>query len=203
MKSSAILNAHAMGHAPLGRVPSSKSGCVGRAYLLTAGMRDCLILAAAMLSVASAQGTFQLQLLPPATEGRCLDGSMGGYWISKGTGDGANRFIWHFQGGGWVDKQSLTSWSCAAANFTSAVAVLSSRCRWCINEEDCLGRSKTSLGSSSSWPQTGTDGADGGVAGMFSPDASVNPHFWNWTKVFVGYCDGASCESLRRPGRMM
>jgi hypothetical protein len=69
-------------------------------------MRDRLILAAAMLAAASAQGTFQLQLLQPATEGRCLDGSMGGYWISKGTGDGVNRFIWHFQGGGCVDIQS-------------------------------------------------------------------------------------------------
>jgi len=99
-------------------------------------------------------------------------------------------------------QQSQTGAGDRILRTLQAECCLSSHCRWCIDEEDCLGRSKTSLGSSSSWPQTGTDGADGGVAGMFSPDASVNPHFWNWTKVFVGYCDGASCEFLRPPGRM-
>jgi hypothetical protein len=41
---------------------------------------------------------------------------------------------------------------------------------WCVNEEDCLARSKTDIGSSKSWPPTGCpsmdgEGASGGVWG--------------------------------------
>jgi hypothetical protein len=34
--------------------------------------------------------------------------------------------------------------------------------------------------------------ADGGTAGMFNSDPAINPYFYNWNKVFIGYCDGAS-----------
>lgn len=33
---------------------------------------------------------------------------------------------------------------------------------WCVNEADCLSRSKTDIGSSKSWPPTGCPGMDGG-----------------------------------------
>ena len=61
---------------------------------------------------------------------------------------------------------------------------------WCINEADCLSRSTTNLGSSKAWPAIFN--ADGGPNGWLSSSESVNPSFWNATKVFVGYCDGAS-----------
>ena len=52
----------------------------------------------------------------------CLDGSAPGYYIGKGSGSGANKWILHQGGGGW-----------------------------CYSEEDCLERSKTVFGSSKSW----------------------------------------------------
>ena len=55
----------------------------------------------------------------------CLDGSTPGYYIGKGSGSGANKWILHQEGGGW-----------------------------CYSTEDCLERSKTALGSSSYWKNT-------------------------------------------------
>ena len=52
----------------------------------------------------------------------CLDGSAPGYYIGKGIGSGANKWILHQEGGGW-----------------------------CNTTEDCLSRSKTRLGSSKDW----------------------------------------------------
>ena len=62
---------------------------------------------------------------------------------------------------------------------------------WCISEEDCLSRSKTDIGSSSSWPPTGCPGMDGGSNGMFSNNCNVSS-FCNWTAIHLNYCDGAS-----------
>ena len=53
------------------------------------------------------------------TGARCLDGTPPIYYIRKGSGDGANKWYIHHQGGGWCE-----SW------------------------DDCLGRSMGSLGSS-------------------------------------------------------
>jgi hypothetical protein len=58
---------------------------------------------------------------------------------------------------------------------------------WCISLQDCLARSKTNLGSSSTWaanPQYAS--ADGGEHGWISPDPAVNPLFHDWTQIFVG-----------------
>jgi hypothetical protein len=62
---------------------------------------------------------------------------------------------------------------------------------WCVNEADCLSRSKTDIGSSSHWPPTGCPGMDGGSNGMFSNSCSESS-FCNWTAVHLNYCDGAS-----------
>ena len=57
---------------------------------------------------------------------------------------------------------------------------------WCASERDCLDRSKTDGGSSTFWPPTQEFG------GFLSDDAAVNPDFYNWTMVYLGYCDGMS-----------
>ena len=57
---------------------------------------------------------------------------------------------------------------------------------WCYNEDDCVERSKTELGSSNYWPETYT------FSGLLSDDCTINPHFCGWSMVYVGYCDGAS-----------
>lgn len=35
------------------------------------------------------------------------------------------------------------------------------------------------------------------VGGLLSTSATENPRFWNWTMVFVHYCDGSSFTSYR------
>ena len=55
----------------------------------------------------------------------CIDGSPPGYYISRGTGSGAMKYILHFEGGGW-----------------------------CPTLEDCFKRSRGKLGSSLHWPET-------------------------------------------------
>jgi hypothetical protein len=87
----------------------------------------------------------------------CLDGSPGGYYFRQGIGAGLNKWIIHFEGGGW-----------------------------CFNEELCVERSKTSLGSSKFWAHNTTFG------GLLSPNQQTNPNFYNWNVAFLNYCDGAS-----------
>lgn len=94
---------------------------------------------------------------------RCLDGSPGGFWFSPGVGADASKWIVHFQGGGW-----------------------------CGDEQECLTRSQTSLGSSTFWNATGCPNIDGGDHGILSANATINTYMSNWTKVFIGYCDGGS-----------
>ena len=55
----------------------------------------------------------------------CLDGSAPGYYIGKGSGSGANKWILHQGGGGW-----------------------------CNTSHTCLARSKTPLGTSTLWNGT-------------------------------------------------
>ncbi|CAI5458490.1 unnamed protein product [Closterium sp. Yama58-4] len=93
------------------------------------------------------------------TRGRCLDGSMPGYYLREGYGTGANKWILFLEGGGW-----------------------------CFNPRQCANRAKTDLGSSVNWPSV-SDVHFGGVA---SPDAGINPQFYNWNVVLVKYCDGSS-----------
>lgn len=108
---------------------------------------------------------YRLVLLPADSGALCLDGSPGGYYWSPGTGVNASRWIVHMEGGAW-----------------------------CLDQADCLKRSKSAIGSSSSWKPTmnGVPGMDGGANGMLSSDATVNPDFYDWTKVHLNYCDGAS-----------
>jgi hypothetical protein len=88
----------------------------------------------------------------------CLDGSPAAYYHRKGTGTGANKWYIHHQGGGW-----------------------------CESLEDCLGRSKTALGSSARYANTSHQNV-----GYFSTSPEVNPMMYNWNSVFMPYCDGGS-----------
>jgi hypothetical protein len=92
------------------------------------------------------------------TDAKCLDGTPAIYYHAKGFGSGANKWFVHQQGGGW-----------------------------CYSLEDCLGRSKGSLGSTAKDPKTRTLNG-----GYMSWDNVSNPLMWNWNKVELRYCDGAS-----------
>ncbi|XP_031252579.1 pectin acetylesterase 5-like, partial [Pistacia vera] len=57
---------------------------------------------------------------------------------------------------------------------------------WCNSVASCLSRKTTPLGSSNFMEQQVR------FAGILSSDTSQNPVFFNWNKVKIRYCDGAS-----------
>uniref|UniRef100_A0A0D9YKS1 Pectin acetylesterase n=1 Tax=Oryza glumipatula TaxID=40148 RepID=A0A0D9YKS1_9ORYZ len=57
---------------------------------------------------------------------------------------------------------------------------------WCRNRTSCDHRKKTSLGSSA-YMETRVE-----FVGILSDDKAQNPDFYNWNKVKIRYCDGAS-----------
>lgn len=77
---------------------------------------------------------------------------------NAGSGSGASKWIIHMEGGGW-----------------------------CYDEDGCVQRSKTRLGSSKEWP-----GSIEFALGFLSDSKLLNPDFYDWNIVFVAYCDGAS-----------
>jgi hypothetical protein len=102
----------------------------------------------------------------------CLDGSPAAFWFLQGSGSGANKFKIHHQGGGW-----------------------------CADENDCYSRSLDPLlGSSNTWESnpncdkgsTAQPCSWDGDQGLTDFVESINPVAYNWNKVYLGYCDGAS-----------
>ena len=91
----------------------------------------------------------------------CLDGSPVAIYYSKGFGDGANKTIIHFAGGGWC--YGFTPDHVAA---------------------DCLSRSKTDLGSTKNTNEVIYDGDP------FSGDINNDVNFYNWNRYGLWYCDG-------------
>ncbi|KAK1566668.1 hypothetical protein Q3G72_002600 [Acer saccharum] len=57
---------------------------------------------------------------------------------------------------------------------------------WCNNVADCLTRSNTRLGSSKQMDK------EVAFSGMLSNEQKFNPDFYNWNRIKVRYCDGAS-----------
>lgn len=107
----------------------------------------------------------ELVMLPFAVKqgAVCLDGSPPGYYFRQGHGTGNDNWIIHFFGGAW-----------------------------CFDEESCLQRSKTRLGSSNFFPPHPPT-----LQGILSEDDKVNPDFYNWNLVLLCYCDGASFTGYR------
>lgn len=99
---------------------------------------------------------------------RCLDGSMAGYYIRKGT---ENRYLLFFEGGGWCYDQDCL-------NPTREGTI-----------QDCHQRAHGRLGSSRGWPSAMKESD---LTGMLSMDPISNPAFHNWTMVYLPYCDGTS-----------
>ncbi|CAI6001201.1 unnamed protein product [Closterium sp. NIES-65] len=63
---------------------------------------------------------------------------------------------------------------------------------WCRNANECVGRSKTALGSSTFYPDDPTNATipSPGFNGILSSNSSINPPFYNWNLVRLIYCDG-------------
>ena len=60
---------------------------------------------------------------------------------------------------------------------------------WCFNVADCVSRSKGGGGSSKGAASSMV------VGGLLSADPAVNPRFFNYSLVFIHYCDGSSHTS--------
>jgi len=88
----------------------------------------------------------------------CLDGSPAAFYFRPGFSTGVNKWLLFHEGGGW-----------------------------CNSLEDCLGRSKTDLGSSKGYGPTMNIGG-----GYFSTNETENPLMYNWNMVYLKYCDGGS-----------
>ena len=107
---------------------------------------------------------------------KCLDHSPGAFWYLPGHGTGVHRYVIHHQGGGW-----------------------------CASKKGCDIRSRSALGSSLKWkdeicnlttehpyPEEARPCYYGGADGLMSSSLFHNKLTYNWNKVYIGYCDGAS-----------
>uniref|UniRef100_A0A803NB62 Pectin acetylesterase n=1 Tax=Chenopodium quinoa TaxID=63459 RepID=A0A803NB62_CHEQI len=57
---------------------------------------------------------------------------------------------------------------------------------WCNDVQSCLARTKTDVGSSNYMKNVEV------FSGILSNNISLNPDFYNWNRVVLKYCDGAS-----------
>ena len=121
---------------------------------------------------------------------RCLDGSVPGYWFRRGSAANASKWVIHMQGGGWCwDTEQRAD-----------------------HQRSCHDRARKGLGSSLGWNSSGmfnpnVSSAGGGLPnapdnwycceGILSSNSTVNPDFYDWNLVFIGYCDGSSFSGNR------
>ncbi|KAL5859380.1 hypothetical protein ACOSQ4_000676 [Xanthoceras sorbifolium] len=87
----------------------------------------------------------------------CLDGTLPGYHMHRGSGSGANSWLIQLEGGGW-----------------------------CNTIRSCVFRKTTRRGSSKFMEKQLP------FTGILSNKAEENPDFFNWNRVKLRYCDGAS-----------
>eukprot|EP00118_Oscarella_pearsei_P028790 m.2931 g.2931 ORF g.2931 m.2931 type:complete len:383 (+) comp8982_c0_seq2:464-1612(+) len=60
---------------------------------------------------------------------------------------------------------------------------------FCDDQDSCVKRANTSLGSSKHWPSTSADDK-GDVPGLLSTDPVANKDFYSWNHVYIPYCGG-------------
>lgn len=113
-----------------------------------------------------------LFLLDPSSGGLCLDGTPGGFYLSRNTS--STKWVLFFQGGGW----------CYDLDECASIIDVQKECVMVYFLLSGVDRSKTDLGSSSKWPQTRKDGE---APGLFSSDPNVNP-FASFNKVKLFCC---------------
>ncbi|MQL99215.1 hypothetical protein Taro_031935 [Colocasia esculenta] len=112
----------------------------------------------------------------------CLDGSPPAYHFAPGFGSGVNNWLVHFE----LRKQVTRTYRYQDVVMFSTQASCSPGGGWCHNVSNCLYRSRRGrLGSSK---------AMGSISftGILNDHRQLNPDFFNWNKVKVGYCDGSS-----------
>lgn len=94
-----------------------------------------------------------LRHLSPASEARCLDGSLPVYYYRKGYGDGAQKWLVYFEGGGW-----------------------------CYDLEQCHMRTKSTMGTSK-WNSLRRGGKDSRLYTSGSSKVNPLMYDWNFVHV--------------------
>ena len=96
---------------------------------------------------------------------QCLDGSPGDYYFANGTE--SNKYVIFFQGGGW----------CSGLYESNGVG-----------EDSCWARHTKVDGTTKHDAST----QDMNKHAYLGDNKTTNPLFYNWNKVYLRYCDGAS-----------
>jgi len=104
---------------------------------------------------------YELILLDPSLDSKCLDGSTPGFYWRKGKQ--SSNFLVYFEGGGWCGDVTLD-----------------------MTMQNCYNRSKTDLGSSTNYPKK----ANFNSRGILSRDIFKNLHFYEYNVAYIKYCDG-------------
>ena len=133
-------------------------------------------------------GTDQLpQDFADAFGAKCLNGDPPSYELSRNASE--TRWVLFLEGGGWCygATPNDTKKSCAGrAGFvwppSSSLSAASATVRVRVGT--------TEAGNEVGAMRGGAGNAD--IGGVMSQDASLNPDFYTWNKVFIHYCDGAS-----------
>ena len=179
-----------------------------------------LVFLSLLLTQGLAQGTWELHLLDEALypAARCLDGSMGGFYVSPGD----DQVIMHLQGGGWCT--SIEDCIARGALQRSRRAHVGALARAAGQPPHLhsvpphplppaatypVYAGEPSIGSSTQWgpgPCTPAShnttppcASDGGSGGLLSSNPAVNPLFHAATKVWFGYCSGDSFSGDAAP----
>ena len=112
--------------------------------------------------------TYEVIEVSNSTGALCLDGTNYKFYWTRGTGEGANKFMFFFQGAGYCGSDGN--------EFLAS----------------CYSRTSTEYGSSSTWGSNGSFASSVEALGYFSSNETHNPKFWNWNKIVVKYCDGTN-----------
>nr|VDD39350.1 unnamed protein product [Brassica oleracea] len=117
----------------------------------------------------------------------CLDGSLPAYHLDRGFGAGSDNWLLQFEQR-HIHEQKILLHRCLR------ILVHHSGGGWCNDIASCKDRSKTHRGSTRFMTKTAV------FTGILSNNASLNPDFYNWNKVRLRYCDGASFAGDRQVG---
>lgn len=120
----------------------------------------CALLVASRVPLVASTSIATRYFVPTVTGSVCLDGSPPAYYLYKGAE--SKKFVIFQRGGGW-----------------------------CTSDSDCASRSESTLGSSKDYPTTVDFDTDPDMVGFgsMSSDPQINPMHYNWTKIFMPYCE--------------
>lgn len=133
-------------------------------------LSSIIILILSYLIITEIEFNVKVIELPPESGAKCLDGSNYRFQLMKGSGNGQDKFLLSFDGGGWCGSE---------AKLTSTTI------------EACRKRALSFVGKKA-LPFAFTVSR---VQQIFSSKKEYNPEFYNWNKVVIKYCDGFGHQS--------